>query len=124
MHPVIATVTDRVIERSTDARNACLARIDAAAVTGPARGRLAGANVARGFAGVAEPDRNALRRFVKPTGGITPASAASYLEVPNVGCIGGTWLTPRDAVASGDWNRIEQLARQAYASAQQYWSTR
>ena len=59
-----------------------------------------------------------------PTGGITPTSAASYLEVPNVGCIGGTWLTPRDAVASGDWNRIEELARHARTAAQQSWSKR
>ena len=59
-----------------------------------------------------------------PTGGITPTSAASYLEVPNVGCIGGTWLTPHDAIASGDWNRIEELARQARTGAQQSWSKR
>jgi len=59
-----------------------------------------------------------------PTGGITLASAGSYLEVPNVGCIGGTWLTPRDAVATGDWNRIEELARQARTAAQPSWSKR
>lgn len=48
-----------------------------------------------------------------PTGGITPASAPIYLALPNVGCIGGTWLTPADALAAGDWTRIEGLARQA-----------
>jgi len=48
-----------------------------------------------------------------PTGGITPASAPNYLALPNVGCIGGTWLTPADAIADGDWDRIERLARQA-----------
>lgn len=48
-----------------------------------------------------------------PTGGITPASAPDYLALPNVGCIGGTWLTPADAIADGDWARIEALARQA-----------
>jgi 2-dehydro-3-deoxyphosphogluconate aldolase / (4S)-4-hydroxy-2-oxoglutarate aldolase len=48
-----------------------------------------------------------------PTGGITPASAPNYLALPNVGCIGGTWLTPADAIADGDWARIEGLARQA-----------
>jgi 2-dehydro-3-deoxyphosphogluconate aldolase/(4S)-4-hydroxy-2-oxoglutarate aldolase len=52
-----------------------------------------------------------------PTGGITAASAPSYLALPNVGCVGGSWLTPRGAVAaaaaSGDWGRIESLARDA-----------
>jgi 2-dehydro-3-deoxyphosphogluconate aldolase/(4S)-4-hydroxy-2-oxoglutarate aldolase len=48
-----------------------------------------------------------------PTGGITPASAPNYLALPNVGCIGGTWLTPANAIADGDWARIEGLARQA-----------
>lgn len=48
-----------------------------------------------------------------PTGGITLASAPTYLAVPNVGCIGGTWLTPPDAIEAGDWARIEELARQA-----------
>jgi len=50
-----------------------------------------------------------------PTGGITPASAPDYLALPNVGCVGGSWLTPRDALAVGDWDRVEQLAREAAA---------
>ena len=50
-----------------------------------------------------------------PTGGITPESAASWLALPNVGCVGGSWLTPKDAVARGDWARIEELAAQAVA---------
>lgn len=45
-----------------------------------------------------------------PTGGITPASAASYLALPNVGCVGGSWLTPADALRARDWARVEQLA--------------
>jgi len=48
-----------------------------------------------------------------PTGGITLASAPGYLSLPNVGCVGGSWLTPRDAVTAGDWGRIEQLAAEA-----------
>ena len=48
-----------------------------------------------------------------PTGGITAASAPSYLALPNVGCVGGSWLTPADAVASGDWDRISTLAAEA-----------
>ena len=50
-----------------------------------------------------------------PTGGITAASAPSYLALPNVGCVGGSWLTPVDALASGDWGRVTELARAAAA---------
>lgn len=50
-----------------------------------------------------------------PTGGITAASAPSYLALPNVGCVGGSWLTPADALASGDWARVERLAAEAAA---------
>lgn len=50
-----------------------------------------------------------------PTGGITPASAPTYLALPNVGCVGGTWITPADAVAAGDWERISKLAAEAAA---------
>lgn len=45
-----------------------------------------------------------------PTGGITAASAGRYLDLPNVGCVGGSWLTPADALAAGDWNRVTALA--------------
>jgi len=48
-----------------------------------------------------------------PTGGITAANATTYLALPNVGCVGGTWITPADAVAAGDWARVEALARAA-----------
>ena len=50
-----------------------------------------------------------------PTGGVTPQTAGSYLEQPNVLCVGGSWLTPGDAVKSRDWQRIETLAREAAA---------
>ncbi|BDH04054.1 bifunctional 4-hydroxy-2-oxoglutarate aldolase/2-dehydro-3-deoxy-phosphogluconate aldolase [Streptomyces seoulensis] len=48
-----------------------------------------------------------------PTGGIVEASAPEYLALPNVGCVGGSWMVPADAVAAGDWARIEELARGA-----------
>lgn len=48
-----------------------------------------------------------------PTGGIGPANARDYLALPNVACVGGSWLTPGDAVSAGDWARIERLAREA-----------
>jgi 2-dehydro-3-deoxyphosphogluconate aldolase/(4S)-4-hydroxy-2-oxoglutarate aldolase len=50
-----------------------------------------------------------------PTGGVTPETAAAWLALPNVGCVGGSWLTPKDAVAQGDWARIEALAAEAAA---------
>lgn len=50
-----------------------------------------------------------------PTGGITPATAPDYLALPNVGCVGGSWLAPKDALAAGDWARVERLARDAAA---------
>ncbi|MFF4208109.1 bifunctional 4-hydroxy-2-oxoglutarate aldolase/2-dehydro-3-deoxy-phosphogluconate aldolase [Streptomyces sp. NPDC001796] len=48
-----------------------------------------------------------------PTGGIGPANAPEYLALPNVGCVGGTWMVPEDAIAGRDWARIEGLAREA-----------
>ena len=50
-----------------------------------------------------------------PTGGIDALNAADYLALPNVLCVGGSWIAPRDAVAAGDWARIERLARAAAA---------
>ncbi|MFD4526837.1 bifunctional 4-hydroxy-2-oxoglutarate aldolase/2-dehydro-3-deoxy-phosphogluconate aldolase [Streptomyces sp. NPDC058470] len=50
-----------------------------------------------------------------PTGGIGLASAPEYLALPNVGCVGGSWMLPEDAVAARDWGRIESLAREAAA---------
>lgn len=46
-----------------------------------------------------------------PTGGIGAATAPDFLALPNVACVGGSWLTPGDAVASRDWGRITALAR-------------
>jgi 2-dehydro-3-deoxyphosphogluconate aldolase/(4S)-4-hydroxy-2-oxoglutarate aldolase len=48
-----------------------------------------------------------------PTGGITPANLGCYLRNPNVGCVGGSWLTPDDVVARKDWAEISSLAATA-----------
>ncbi|MFE1730619.1 bifunctional 4-hydroxy-2-oxoglutarate aldolase/2-dehydro-3-deoxy-phosphogluconate aldolase [Streptomyces bacillaris] len=50
-----------------------------------------------------------------PTGGISPASAPSYLALPNVACVGGSWMVPEDAVAAKDWDRVARLAAEAAA---------
>ncbi|MGZ3377327.1 MAG: bifunctional 4-hydroxy-2-oxoglutarate aldolase/2-dehydro-3-deoxy-phosphogluconate aldolase [Phenylobacterium sp.] len=48
-----------------------------------------------------------------PTGGVSAANAVDYLGLPNVVCVGGSWVAPPDAVKARDWGRITELARQA-----------
>jgi 2-dehydro-3-deoxyphosphogluconate aldolase/(4S)-4-hydroxy-2-oxoglutarate aldolase len=71
------------------------------------------ADVAGGLAwlkAVAAP--SAFLRFC-PTGGVGADTAQTYLALANVACVGGSWVAPRDAVAAGDWTRIERLAAAA-----------
>lgn len=48
-----------------------------------------------------------------PTGGISQETASQFLACKNVACVGGSWLTPKDAMQAGDWARITELARAA-----------
>ena len=48
-----------------------------------------------------------------PTGGVTLENAPQLLALPNVLCVGGSWIVPEEALALGDWSRITQLARDA-----------
>jgi 2-dehydro-3-deoxyphosphogluconate aldolase / (4S)-4-hydroxy-2-oxoglutarate aldolase len=50
-----------------------------------------------------------------PTGGISLATAPDYLKLPNVSCVGGSWLTPAAAVDAKDWGRITALAAEVAA---------
>ncbi|MES2296768.1 MAG: bifunctional 4-hydroxy-2-oxoglutarate aldolase/2-dehydro-3-deoxy-phosphogluconate aldolase [Pseudomonadota bacterium] len=50
-----------------------------------------------------------------PTGGISIETAPQFLACKNVACVGGSWLTPKDAIAAGDWGRITELAQAASA---------
>ncbi|MGB3276067.1 MAG: bifunctional 4-hydroxy-2-oxoglutarate aldolase/2-dehydro-3-deoxy-phosphogluconate aldolase [Castellaniella sp.] len=50
-----------------------------------------------------------------PTGGIHAGNAAQYLALSNVGCVGGSWLTPAAAIQAGQWDLITALAREACA---------
>jgi 2-dehydro-3-deoxyphosphogluconate aldolase/(4S)-4-hydroxy-2-oxoglutarate aldolase len=50
-----------------------------------------------------------------PTGGINADNVADYLALPNVVCVGGSWVAPKEALEAGDWRRIEELARSAAA---------
>ncbi|MDY4313961.1 bifunctional 4-hydroxy-2-oxoglutarate aldolase/2-dehydro-3-deoxy-phosphogluconate aldolase [Pectobacterium actinidiae] len=52
-----------------------------------------------------------------PTGGITPNNYRDYLALKSVLCVGGSWLVPNDALESGDYARIMELAREAVAGA-------
>lgn len=48
-----------------------------------------------------------------PTGGVTPGNAKDYLSLPNVVCVGGSWVAPDDMVREGKWEAITALAREA-----------
>ncbi|NRR33209.1 bifunctional 4-hydroxy-2-oxoglutarate aldolase/2-dehydro-3-deoxy-phosphogluconate aldolase [Oxalobacteraceae bacterium] len=48
-----------------------------------------------------------------PTGGISQETASQFLALKNVACVGGSWLTPKDAIQSGNWDRITELAKAA-----------
>jgi 2-dehydro-3-deoxyphosphogluconate aldolase/(4S)-4-hydroxy-2-oxoglutarate aldolase len=50
-----------------------------------------------------------------PTGGVTAQNAREFLALPNVACVGGSWLTPADALAAQDWSRVTRLAAEAAA---------
>lgn len=52
-----------------------------------------------------------------PTGGITRATAPDFLALPNVACIGGSWIAPADRIRAGDWAAIEALAKDAASLA-------
>jgi 2-dehydro-3-deoxyphosphogluconate aldolase / (4S)-4-hydroxy-2-oxoglutarate aldolase len=52
-----------------------------------------------------------------PTGGVNAKNAIDYLVLPNVVCVGGSWIAPPDAVRAGDWGKITELARAARALA-------
>ena len=51
-----------------------------------------------------------------PTGGIAKETAGAFLALPNVVCLGGSWLAPEAVMAGGDWGRIEASAREAVAA--------
>ncbi|RYF55521.1 MAG: keto-deoxy-phosphogluconate aldolase, partial [Comamonadaceae bacterium] len=48
-----------------------------------------------------------------PTGGVHLGNAPEFLALPNVACVGGSWIVPTEAIAAKDWARIEVLAREA-----------
>jgi 2-dehydro-3-deoxyphosphogluconate aldolase/(4S)-4-hydroxy-2-oxoglutarate aldolase len=53
-----------------------------------------------------------------PTGGIDASTAPQFLALPNVACVGGSWIVPADRIRAGDWDAIRQLAGEAARLAQ------
>jgi 2-dehydro-3-deoxyphosphogluconate aldolase / (4S)-4-hydroxy-2-oxoglutarate aldolase len=111
--------TDRLLDAIDDAGVPCLPGVASASevMRMLERGQRemkffpAEASGGRGFLNaIAAPLPDA--RFC-PTGGITPATAPLYRELGNVGCVGGTWLTPREAIAAQDWQCVRELAAEA-----------
>ncbi len=85
------------------------------------RGLAAGIDTFKFFPAVPAGGMGALKGFggpfpqvaFCPTGGIGLANVGEFLALSNVLCVGGSWVAPMDAIASGDWARIEWLAKQA-----------
>ena len=48
-----------------------------------------------------------------PTGGVSEKNARDYLNLPNVICVGGSWVAPKDAIANGDWETITRISKEA-----------
>ncbi len=48
-----------------------------------------------------------------PTGGVTPKNAADYLKLPNVLCVGGSWVAEASLLTSGNWDEVTRLAADA-----------
>ncbi|PWK50809.1 bifunctional 4-hydroxy-2-oxoglutarate aldolase/2-dehydro-3-deoxy-phosphogluconate aldolase [Pleionea mediterranea] len=53
-----------------------------------------------------------------PTGGISPSNFKQYLDLPNVECVGGTWVAPDDLIEANNWGEIERLAKAAVVDSQ------
>ena len=50
-----------------------------------------------------------------PTGGVKPETAADFLALANVACVGGTWVVPKDVINDENWDEITRLAKEAAA---------
>lgn len=113
--------TDTLLEGALDTRLTLLPGV--ATVSEAMRLAEQGLDVLKFFPAEASGGVEALRAIAGPlpwlrfcpTGGITADTARRYLALPNVGCVGGSWLTPREAIAAKDFALIEKLARQARA---------
>jgi 2-dehydro-3-deoxyphosphogluconate aldolase/(4S)-4-hydroxy-2-oxoglutarate aldolase len=114
-------LTDRLVRAASDEGLPLLAGV--ATATDLMRGLDLGLDRFKFFPAAAAGGPALLKAFMGPfprvrfcpTGGISLATAKTYLEIPNVACIGGSWVAPPSAVEQGDWDAIETLAREAAA---------
>lgn len=112
-------VTDALLDACEEAELPLLGGV--ATVTEAMRLLERGYDVAKFFPAEASGGASALKAFAGPlsqiafcpTGGITPVNALSYLALPNVLCVGGSWVADRKLVEAGRWEAIEALAREA-----------
>ena len=111
--------TDRILDAAEDAGLPMLPGV--ATPSEALRGMERGLEVLKFFPAEQNGGADVLRAWASPlarlrfcpTGGVSVANAPDYLSLPNVVCVGGSWVAPKDAVAAGDWARIEALARAA-----------
>jgi hypothetical protein len=122
MLKTVTDVTDAIGARSKPMRAAYLGRIAGARQDGPQRGNLNCGNLAHGFAGCSLPDKQDLGNTTKPNIAIVSsyndmlsAHQPVWLALPNVGCVGGSWMVPHELVAARRWDAIGELARAAAA---------
>ena len=112
-------ITDRLVAACEEAD---LPLLGGVATVGEAMGMLErGYNVCKFFPAEANGGAKALKAFAGPlpqmnfcpTGGVTPENAKDYLSLPNVLCVGGSWIASSDLVNAGKWSEIEERARVA-----------
>ena len=112
-------ITDRLVAACEEAD---LPLLGGVATVGEAMGMLErGYNVCKFFPAEANGGAKALKAFAGPlpqmnfcpTGGVTPENAKDYLSLPNVLCVGGSWIASSDLVNVGKWSEIEERARVA-----------
>jgi 2-dehydro-3-deoxyphosphogluconate aldolase / (4S)-4-hydroxy-2-oxoglutarate aldolase len=112
-------VTDRLLDACEAEELPLLGGV--ATVTEVMRMLERGYDVAKFFPAEANGGAAALKAFAGPlpqvafcpTGGVTPQNAPTYLALPNVVCVGGSWVANAEMMREGRWDRIEALAREA-----------
>jgi 2-dehydro-3-deoxyphosphogluconate aldolase/(4S)-4-hydroxy-2-oxoglutarate aldolase len=112
-------VTERLVEACEEAELPLLG--GTATVSEAMRLLERGYDVAKFFPAEANGGAKSLKAFAGPlpqmhfcpTGGVTPANAPDYLALPNVLCVGGSWVADPKLLEAGRWDEVERLAREA-----------
>jgi 2-dehydro-3-deoxyphosphogluconate aldolase/(4S)-4-hydroxy-2-oxoglutarate aldolase len=112
-------VTERLVDACAEAELPLLG--GTATVSEAMRLLERGYDVAKFFPAEANGGAKSLKAFAGPlpqmhfcpTGGVTPANAPEYLALPNVLCVGGSWVADPKLLEAGRWDEVERLAREA-----------